>query len=58
MLSPDNLNHHALLHEDMKHFFSSFSGQAHPMAILSAMVASLSGYYGEALPSAVRTMST
>jgi len=44
----DNLNHHALLHEDMKTFFSSFSGQAHPMAILSAMVASLSGYYTEA----------
>jgi citrate synthase len=44
----DSLNHHALLHEDMKHFFSSFSGHAHPMAILSAMVTSLSGYYGEA----------
>ena len=44
------LDQHALLHEDMKHFFSSFSGQAHPMAILSAMVASLSGYYGEAAP--------
>ncbi len=44
----DSLNHHALLHEDMKHFFSSFSGHAHPMAILSAMVASLSGYYDEA----------
>jgi citrate synthase len=44
----DNLNHHAMLHEDMKHFFSSFSGQAHPMAILSAMVVSLSGYYTEA----------
>jgi citrate synthase len=44
----DNLNHHALIHEDMKTFFSSFSGQAHPMAILSAMVASLSGYYSEA----------
>jgi citrate synthase len=43
-----NLNHHALLHEDMKHFFANFSGHAHPMAILSAMVASLSGYYGEA----------
>ena len=43
-----NLNHHALLHEDMKHFFANFSGQAHPMAILSAMVASLSGYYTEA----------
>ncbi len=44
----DSLNHHALLHEDMKHFFSSFSAQAHPMAILSAMVGSLSGYYSEA----------
>jgi citrate synthase len=42
-----SLNQHALLHEDMKHFFSSFSGQAHPMAILSAMVASLSGYYDD-----------
>ena len=44
----DDLNHHALLHEDMKHFFSAFSGHAHPMAILSAMVTSLSGYYSEA----------
>lgn len=44
----DSLNNHALLHEDMKTFFSSFSGKAHPMAILSAMVASLSGYYDEA----------
>jgi citrate synthase len=43
-----SLTHHALLHEDMKNFFSAFSGQAHPMAILSAMVASLSGYYTEA----------
>jgi citrate synthase len=43
----DSLNHHALLHEDMKHFFASFSGHAHPMAILSAMVVSLSGYYSE-----------
>jgi len=42
-----SLNQHALLHEDMKNFFSSFSGQAHPMAILSAMVASLSGYYSD-----------
>jgi citrate synthase len=43
----DSLNHHALLHEDMKHFFASFSGHAHPMAILSAMIVSLSGYYSE-----------
>jgi citrate synthase len=45
-----HLKSHALIHEDMKHFFASFSGQAHPMAILSAMIASLSGYYGEASP--------
>jgi citrate synthase len=44
----NGLNSHALIHEDMKNFFSSFSGQAHPMAILSAMVTSLSGYYDEA----------
>jgi len=44
----DSLTHHAMLHEDMKNFFSTFSGQAHPMAILSAMIASLSGYYTEA----------
>lgn len=53
------LDSHALLHEDMKHFFSSFSGKAHPMAILSAMVTSLSGYYDEfsASDNAVRLMS-
>lgn len=54
-----DLDSHALLHEDMKHFFSSFSGKAHPMAILSAMVTSLSGYYDEfsASDNAVRLMS-
>ena len=44
----NSLNSHALIHEDMKHFFSSFTGKAHPMAILSAMVTSMSGYYDEA----------
>lgn len=39
---------HSLIHEDMKHFFESFSNQAHPMATLSAMVSSLSAYYTEA----------
>jgi citrate synthase len=33
----------------MKHFFQGFSPKAHPMAILSAMVAALSGYYPDAL---------
>src|SRR5579883_522391 len=43
------LTHHSLLHEDMKHFFEGFSPTAHPMAILSAMVAALSSYYPDSL---------
>ena len=35
---------HSLIHEDMKNFFSNYPGQAHPMAILSSMVCSLSVY--------------
>ena len=41
------LTYHSLLHEDMKKFFEGFPATAHPMAILSAMVASLSTYYPE-----------
>ena len=43
------LTHHSLIHEDMKHFFEGFSPTAHPMAILSAMVAALSSYYPDSL---------
>jgi len=39
------LTRHSLIHEDMKKFFEGFSHSAHPMAILSSMVASLSTYY-------------
>lgn len=39
------LTYHSLIHEDMKKFFEGFPPTAHPMAILSAMVASLSTYY-------------
>ena len=42
------LTYHSLIHEDMKKFFEGFPPSAHPMAILSAMVASLSAYYPEA----------
>src|SRR4029078_8489242 len=42
------LTYHSLLHEDMKNFFAGFPATAHPMAMLSAMVASLSAYYPEA----------
>ncbi len=41
----EKLTHHTMLHEDMKKFFEGFPPSAHPMAILSAMVASLSTYY-------------
>jgi len=39
------LTYHSMIHEDMKKFFEGFPPSAHPMAILSAMVASLSTYY-------------
>jgi citrate synthase len=45
----EKLTRHSLLHEDMKHFFEGFSPSAHPMAILSAMVAALSSYYPDSL---------
>ena len=43
------LTRHSLIHEDMRHFFDGFPTTAHPMAILSAMVLSLSSYYPDAL---------
>ena len=41
------LTYHSLIHEDMKKFFEGYSHTAHPMAVLSAMVATLSTYYPE-----------
>jgi len=41
----EDLTYHSLIHEDMKKFFEGFPPSAHPMAILSAMIASLSAYY-------------
>ncbi len=43
------LTRHSMIHEDMKHFFVGFPSRAHPMAVLSAMVASLATYYPDAL---------
>jgi len=43
------LTYHSMIHEDMKHFFDGFPATAHPMAILSSMVCSLSAYYPESL---------
>jgi citrate synthase len=43
------LTRHSLIHEDMKHFFEGYPSTAHPMAILSSMVLSLSSFYFEAM---------
>ena len=37
--------YHSLLHEDMKKFFEGYPAHAHPMTVLSAMVASLGTFY-------------
>ncbi|MCH8961878.1 MAG: citrate synthase [Bacteroidetes bacterium] len=39
------LTYHSMLHEDMKKFYEGFPPSAHPMSVLSTMVASLSAYY-------------
>jgi citrate synthase len=41
----DRLTRHTMIHEDMKKFFEGFPSSAHPMAMLSSMVVSLSTYY-------------
>ncbi|HOE36134.1 MAG TPA: citrate synthase [Kiritimatiellia bacterium] len=41
------LNIHSMLHEDMRSFFGNYPEGAHPMAVLSAMVVSLSSFYPE-----------
>jgi len=40
-------NQHSLIHEDMRTFFRRYPEHAHPMAVLSAMVVSLSSFYPE-----------
>ena len=42
------LTRHSLIHEDMKRFFDGYPSTAHPMAVLSAMIVSLSSFYPEA----------
>ena len=41
------LTRHSMVHEDMKLMFQGFPQSAHPMVILSAMIASLSAFYPE-----------
>jgi citrate synthase len=43
------LTRHSLIHEDMHNFFAGFPPSSHPMAVISAMVTSLSAYYPDSL---------
>jgi citrate synthase len=43
----EKMNRHTLLHEDMKKFYEGYPPGAHPMAIMAAMIASLSTFYPE-----------
>ena len=45
----DLLTRHSMIHEEMKRFFDGYPMTAHPMAVLSAMVCSLSAYYPDAI---------
>jgi citrate synthase len=43
------LTYHSMIHEGMRYFFEGYPSGAHPMAVLSAMVCSLSAYYPDCL---------
>jgi citrate synthase len=43
----EKMNRHTLIHEDMKKFYEGYPPGAHPMAVMSAMVSSLSTFYKE-----------
>ncbi len=39
------LTHHTMLHEDLRPFFRAYPHSAHPMAVMAAMMVTLSAYY-------------
>ncbi len=45
----DEIRRHTMLHEDVRSFYNGFPRDAHPMAILSSVVAALSTFYQDAL---------
>ena len=44
-----NINHHTMLHEDLRRFFDGFPRDAHPMPVLSSAVSALSTFYQDSL---------
>jgi len=45
----DEITHHTMLREDMKHLFEAFPKEAHPMQILASAISALATYYPDAL---------
>ena len=45
----DEIRHHTLLHEDLRHYFDGLPHTAHPMAVLSGGISALSTYYEDTL---------
>jgi citrate synthase len=43
----EEIDHHTLVHEDMKRFFEAYPAKAHPMGILASMICSMSTFYPE-----------
>ena len=43
------IQHHTMLHEDLRDFFGGFPSDAHPMAVLSSAVSALSTFYQDSL---------
>jgi citrate synthase len=43
------LGHHALVHEQVHHFYSGFRRDAHPMAVMVGVVGALSAFYHDSL---------
>jgi citrate synthase len=44
-----SLNHHSMIHESLLRFFNGFHHNAHPMAMLTGVVGSLSAFYHDSM---------
>ena len=44
-----DIQHHTMVHEDLRRFFDGFPRDAHPMPVLSSAVSALSTFYQDAL---------
>src|ERR1700722_6251824 len=45
----NNIRHHTMLHEALLRFYNGFHYDAHPMAMVSAVVASMSAFYHDSM---------